>query len=208
MGFQKPYIIGIAGGSASGKTTFIKNLQKKYGEKEICVISQDHYYRPLSEQIVDDNGEINFDVPEGIDFGRLIKDLKTLQKGKNVKIVEYTFNNPNVFPKQIIFKPAPIVVVEGLFIYWAAKLAQLFDLKVYIDANPEIMLKRRLNRDKTERGMTTAQIEYQWKEHVMPAYENYLLPHRDNVDIVVINNTHFKKSFEVLSHHFDRILNP
>ena len=76
----KPYIIGIAGGSASGKTTLIKKLHELYKPEEICVVSQDHYYRPLSEQVTDENGEINFDLPEGIDFGRLVKDIRKLKK--------------------------------------------------------------------------------------------------------------------------------
>lgn len=202
----KPYIIGVAGGSASGKTTLIKKLNKLYKADDLCVISQDHYYRPLSEQVIDQNGEINFDLPEGIDFERLSRDVKKLKQGKEVKIVEYTFNNPNIFPKQIVFKPAPIIVIEGLFIYTHSKLDSMFDLKLYVEAELEVMLKRRLNRDAEERGMTREQIEYQWNEHVLPAYENYLLPYRENVDLIIVNNTHFDRSFTVLTHHLNQLL--
>lgn len=203
---QSPYIVGIAGGSASGKTTFINELTKIYSEDSICVISQDHYYKPLSEQVVDSNGEVNFDLPQGIDFDRLVKDVKKLKKGKRVSIVEYTFNNPDIFPKQINFYAAPIIIIEGLFIFADSNLDKLFDLKLYIDAEPEIMLKRRIKRDSKERGMTEAQIIYQWEEHVMPAYTSFLLPYKSSVDMVIVNNSHFKNSFEVLLHHFDRKL--
>ncbi|MBO6517362.1 MAG: uridine-cytidine kinase [Bacteroidia bacterium] len=203
---SKPYIIGVAGGSASGKTTLIKRLHELYKPEQLCVISQDHYYRPLSEQQVDDNGEINFDLPQGIDFVRLARDVRKLKQGNEVQIVEYTFNNPNIFPKEITFKPAPVIVIEGLFIYTNAKLDDMFDLKLYVEAELEVMLQRRLVRDAEERGMTREQIEYQWNEHVLPAYENYLLPYRENVDLIIVNNTHFNRSFKVLTNHLDSLL--
>lgn len=203
---MKPYLIGIAGGSASGKTTLIKRLQETYAPHEICVISQDHYYKPLSEQQTDSNGEVNFDLPSGIDFKRLVRDVGKLQKGNAVEIVEYTFNNPNIFPKPILFQPAPIIVVEGLFIYTDSKLDELFDLKLYIEASLDVMLQRRMKRDAVERGMTKEQIEYQWNEHVLPAYRDYLLPYKENVDLIIVNNTHFENSFRVLLNHLSSVL--
>ncbi len=207
MEIEQPYIIGIAGGSASGKTTLINRLQELYSADQICVISQDHYYRPLSEQIVDENGEINFDLPEGIDFKRLVRDIKKLKKGQDVQIVEYTFNNPSVFPKEIVFKSSSVIVVEGLFIYTDPKLDSLFDLKLYVEASLDIMLKRRMTRDAKERGMTPEQIEYQWEQHVLPAYKRYLLPYRNDVDLIIVNNTHFERSFEVLTNHLNQLIN-
>lgn len=202
----KPYIIGIAGGSASGKTTLINRLHQLYDKREICVISQDHYYKPLSEQIVDENGEINFDLPEGIDFERLVRDVRKLKKGQTVQIVEYTFNNPNVFPKEITFHSAPVIVIEGLFIYTHKKLDALFDLKLYVEASLDNMLQRRLLRDAKERGMTEEQIIYQWEEHVLPAYNQFLLPYRENVDLIIVNNTHFDRSFDLLTNHLNTLL--
>jgi uridine kinase len=206
MGADRPYIIGIAGGSASGKTTLIKELNARYSEEQICVISQDHYYKPLSEQVVDENGEVNFDLPEGIDFKRLARDIRSLKKGRQVKIVEYTFNNPDIFPRQLIFKPAPILVVEGLFIYTSKALSSMIDLKLYIHADLEVMLNRRLVRDAEERGMTKDQIMYQWEQHVLPAYENYLLPYKNSVDMVIENNTDFNESFNQLVIHLNQLL--
>jgi uridine kinase len=201
MAEESIYIIGIAGGSASGKTTVIEELKKYFKNSELTVISQDHYYRGLSEQVIDQNGEINFDRPEGIDFTRLVKDIKKLRKGEDVHLVEYTFNNPKKFPKPIVFKPARVVVIEGLFIYQHKALQKFMDLKVFIDARLDVMLERRLRRDSKERGMTRKQIIYQWENHVMPAYEEFLLPHRDDVDLILVNNTHFKNSFQVLCDH-------
>jgi uridine kinase len=206
MSGTHPYIAGIAGGSASGKTTFINNLQKVFGKDQLCVMSQDNYYKTLSEQFVDDNGEVNFDLPEAIDFKRLIKDVRALRRGKVVEMAEYTFNNPNAFPKLIRFQPAPIIIIEGLFIFSHKPLQKLFDLTVFVEARPDVMYKRRLQRDFEERGIPESQIKYQWDEHFMPAYKNHMMPHRDEVDMVIMNNHHFKNSFNVMVDHFKGIL--
>jgi uridine kinase len=100
-----------------------------------------------------------------------------------------------------LFNPAPVLIVEGLFIYTDKALDKLFDLKLYIEANLDLMYDRRLKRDRADRGMDTEQIQYQWENHVLPAYQNYLLPYRDSVDMVVMNNTHFQNSFDVLANH-------
>jgi len=155
------FLVGLAGGSASGKTTFIRRLSEEFGEDKVCVISQDHYYKALSEQVRDENGIVNFDHPDGIDFNRIRKDIRTLLRGKRVKIVEYTFNNPDVFPKQIIYKPAPIILLEGLFVFADARLNKMYDYRMYIDADDHITLNRRLNRDTAERGMSHEEVMYQ-----------------------------------------------
>ena len=202
----KPYFVGIAGGSASGKTTFIRKISEVFSVHEVCVISQDHYYKPISEQQADENGEINFDLPEAIDFRRMLKDIRSLQKGKSVDLVEYTFNNPGKFPKKLTWLPTPVILIEGLFIFHDKKLSSLFDLKIFIDANEEIKLNRRLERDFTERAMSHEQIMYQWNNHVKPAYEQYLLPYRENVDMIILNNTHFDNSFDIIVNYFKNLI--
>lgn len=202
----QPYILGIAGGSASGKTTFINHLKQVFTPDQLCVVSQDNYYRSLSEQHIDANGEVNFDLPEAIDFKRLLKDLRLLKSGKEVQMAEYTFNNPKAFPKTISFKPAPIIIIEGLFIFTSKPLYKMFDLTVFIEAKTEVMFKRRLNRDLVERGIPEEQIRYQWDQHFLPAYEHHMVPHKDRVDLIIVNNDHFKNSFDVMVDHFNRLL--
>lgn len=202
----KPFFVGIAGGSASGKTTFIHKISQVFSVHEVCVISQDHYYRPISEQQADENGEINFDLPEAIDFKRMLRDIRSLQKGKQVELVEYTFNNPGKFPKKLTWIPTPVILIEGLFIFHDKQLANLFDLKLFIDANEDIKLNRRLQRDFNERAMTREQILYQWNNHVKPAYEKYLLPYRENVDMIILNNTHFDNSFDIIVNYFKKLI--
>lgn len=200
------YLIGIAGGSASGKTTFISKLRERFGSAELCVISQDHYYRPASEQIKDDKGMINFDLPEGIDFKRLHADLRKLRRGQPVELIEYTFNNPSKFPTTMMLRPAPVLIVEGLFIYNDPKLSAMFDLKLYIDAQHEIKLARRLQRDVAERGMDKDTVLYQWYEHVLPAYQKYLEPYKSEVDVVIMNNRQLKNGLDLLTHHLEKMI--
>jgi uridine kinase len=203
---RRPVFVGITGGSASGKTTFIKKLSEKFNTNQICVISQDHYYKPISEQKLDENGEVNFDLPEAIDFNRLLKDVKSLQKGEKVELVEYTFNNPKKFPKKLTWMPTPIIIIEGLFIFHHPKVAKIFDLKLFIEAKEEIKLNRRLARDFAERAMTKDQILYQWNNHVKPSYDKYLLPYREDVDMIIMNNTHFENSLNIIVNHFNTYL--
>ena len=141
------YTIGITGGSGSGKTSFLKKLLEHFTEKEICLVSLDNYYKLREEQPLDENGVKNFDTPEGIDFQQLEHDLKELLKGNTVLKKEYTFNNPNKIPKILTFTPAPIIILEGFFIFHKPEIEACIELKIFIEARPDIMLKRRISRD-------------------------------------------------------------
>jgi uridine kinase len=195
-------IVGLAGGSASGKTSFIKALSSHFKPSELAILSQDNYYKPLSKQQFDDQGEINFDLPSAIDFKRLRSDLAKLSGGSAVEIVEYTFNNPSVFPKTILIHPAPIILVEGLFVYADPKLKKQFDWRLYIHAQPEIAISRRISRDTSERGMHKDQVLYQWQKHVLPAYDKHLEPHREDSHYIIDNTTHFNNCLNEVIEHF------
>ena len=185
---KKPYIIGIAGGSGAGKTFFLKSLRQHFDENTLCIISQDNYYRPANEQILDDNGQINFDRPEGIDDAAFLEDVALLSKNQTVSRQEYMFNQPGVVGQIIELKPAPVVIVEGLFIFHFTKIRKIFDLKIFINSEHQIRLERRLIRDNKERGLTEEVIRYQWENHVIPAENEFLLPYRGEVDMNIDNN--------------------
>lgn len=184
----KPFVVGIAGGSGSGKTYLLHSLLKHFTDDEICLLSQDHYYRPKSEQFVDENGEINFDLPAGIDDAKLLEDLSELLSGRAIEKIEYVFNNPSAQQSILTFCPKPIIVVEGLFIYHFKNLSQHFDYRIYIEADNEIKLARRLHRDQIERGYSKETILYQWNNHVLPSYEHYLKPYISTANKVIVNN--------------------
>jgi len=200
------FLVGLAGGSASGKTTFIKKLSEVFGQDKVCVITQDNYYKGLSEQLRDENGKVNFDHPTGIDFGRIKKDLRKLLKGDTVKLVEYTFNNPDIFPKEITYKPAPIILLEGLFVFADKSLNKMYDYRLYIHADDEVTLKRRLARDTAERGMTNDEVMYQWDNHVLPAYDKFLKPHKPEADYIINNNENFDECLQNVIAKFNEVI--
>ncbi len=194
---MKPYLIGITGGSASGKTAFLNELMEGMGDK-VCLVSQDHYYKPREEQQHDEEGVINFDIPESIDRRKFHHDVLHLKQGRKVEKQEYTFNNPRVTPKMLVFHPAPIVVIEGLFVLYFEEIKELLDLKLFVDTDSHLALKRRIIRDKEERGYDLEDVLYRFEKHVMPAYEQYLRPTRGEADLIIPNNRHYHNASLVL----------
>lgn len=203
---KKPYVIGITGGSGSGKTFFLKHLQSCFSVQQLCLISQDNYYRTREEQPVDKNGIRNFDLPESIDHQLLASDLKMLIDGRAVKKQEYTFNNPAAQSGWLEFNPAPIIVVEGLFVQYFPNVKELLDLSVFIEAKDHIKLGRRIRRDQIERGYDLDDVLYRYEHHVMPVYERLIDPLKHQADLIVPNNQHVLKAAGVLAGHIRSLL--
>lgn len=202
-----PYLIGITGGSASGKTSFLLALKEKFRTSQVCVISLDNYYKPLHQQPRDINDQPNFDIPESIDVEAFIHDLDKLKLGEAYERQEYTFNNSNTEPKIIIHQPAPIIIVEGLFIFYIQSVFDKLDLRLFVDAHHDIKWERRLRRDVTERNISEETVKYQWENHVMPSYREYLEPYIQNADVVILNNHNFERSLQMVVNHLKTILN-
>jgi uridine kinase len=187
---KKPFIIGIAGGSGSGKTFFLKCFLEHFTDEEVSLVSQDDYYYPVAHNMTKEENKLyNFDVPETINSGQFIADINRLINGHTVYKQEYTFNNPDIAPKILEIKPAPILIVEGLFIFHFTDIAGKLDLRIFIEAEEQVALSRRLKRDLLERGYSHDDATYKWINHVMPAYKEYLLPYRNECDQIVVNNT-------------------
>lgn len=197
----KHYVVGIAGGSASGKTSFLKKLEENLPKGSVSIISQDNYYKPQEEQQLDENGEVNYDLPSSIDKDAFFNDIKSLLNGQSVTFDEYTFNNPECAPQTHTILPAPILVVEGLFVFHYPEVRHLLDLRVYLDVREEIKLQRRIKRDRDERGYPEAVVRYQWEHHVLPSYKKFLKPYRDDSHVIITNNITFDKGLAVLTDH-------
>jgi len=195
----KPFTIGITGGSGSGKTFFLQGLSDLFKPEEICLISQDNYYKPRDQQPIDENGIKNFDLPVSIDREAFLSDLLKLKAGQNVVKKEYTFNNPLAEPQMLEFKTAPIIIVEGLFIQYFEEIAKEIDLKIFIEAKDHVKLGRRIKRDQVERGYDLDDVLYRYQYHVMPIFENQIEPLKHHADLVIPNNRHFNHALEVLS---------
>lgn len=194
---EKPYIIGITGGSGSGKTSFINALKKSFNNDEICFVSQDDYYLTKEFQQKDDEGVENFDLPTSIDKKAFVSDVKKLISGETVTVEEYMYNNLEAKPKILTFKPAPIIIVEGIFVFHYKKMRKQMDLKVFIEAKENLKVIRRITRDQVERNYPLDDVLYRYRKHILPAFEKYILPYRDSADIVINNNDHFNNGLEV-----------
>jgi uridine kinase len=200
---MKPYIVGITGGSASGKTYFLHSLMSRFAAADVCLISQDNYYKNKKSIPKDENGIENYDLPETIDFEQYARDIEALKTGKIVEKQEYVFNNPDVIPKMLVFKPAPIIIVEGIFVFYFPEIRKQLDLKVFIDAKEHVKIKRRIIRDNNERGYDLEDVLYRWEHHVAPTYEKFIEPFKYEADIVVNNNTNFDKGLDILTSYLN-----
>lgn len=207
MADKRPLLIGIAGGSGSGKTTFLKALFDSFDDGELALVSQDNYYRPIHEQRKDENGEVNFDLPTSIDRDHFYHDIQELIRGNSITKIEYTFNNSARTPQEIIVESAPVIITEGLFVFHYDEIRNDLDYKVFLDADHEIRLKRRIRRDSEERGYPEDVVTYQWQNHVLPAEKAYLDPFRPEVDLLIDNSISFESGLSTLKQIISRHLN-
>ncbi len=192
------YLIGLSGGSGSGKTTFLHRLIDRLDSDKVTYISLDEYYFPRDKQLTDNKGVKNFDLPSSIDIESLLGDLLTLRSGKVVKKEEYTFNNDLKEPKVKTYRPNPIVIIEGLFIYHYENLRSQFDLKLFVDAPSSSKIIRRIKRDRIERNYPLDDVLYRYEHHVLPSYQQYIEPFIDQCDLIINNTSSMDAGLEVI----------
>jgi len=185
---NKPFIIGIAGGSGSGKTFFLNCFLHHFKHDEVTLVSQDDYYIPAGEMTQEENKRYNFDLPSTIDKEHFCEDIMKLINGEVVYKKEYNFNNPLAVVKTLEINPAPIIIVEGLFILHFEEISCLLDHRIFIEAEEAVALNRRVRRDGMERGYPEEDVLYKWHNHVVPSYNEFLLPYKSNCNQVVLNN--------------------
>ena len=192
-------IIGITGGSGSGKTTFIRQLQETFSKYEICVISQDEYYIPRENQWKDDAGFENFDLPASLDLQAFHSDIQKVCGGETVVRKRYVFNNEASGAQVVTYTPAPVIILEGLFVFAHQPIHDIVDFKVFIHAKENLKVIRRIKRDQIERNYPVDVVLYRYEKHVMPAFDQHIKPYYENADIVINNNENFYKGLAILT---------
>ena len=195
---DKAIIIGICGGSGSGKTSFVRKLKEDFDKNDLCVISQDDYYKPREEQFEDENGFRNFDLITAIDHEQFENDVKKILAKESFSRKEYTFNNELAEAKIITTTPANIIIVEGLFVFHLEGMRNLMDFRIFIHASDENKLARRIKRDATERNYPLEDVTYRYKHHVLPSYKEYIEPYKETSHIVINNNENFEMGYALL----------
>jgi len=181
-------LFGICGSSGSGKSFIVKYVLENLGSDNVSVIYQDNYYKKREEQTKDANGNYNFDLPSSFYLDEFIYDLKKIKNGEKVEREEYTFNNPDISPKIISVFPKKIILVEGLFLFNDKEIVSLLDKSIFIDCHIDKMVERRIKRDHKIRGYDKSDVIYKYENHVLPAYNNFILPHKETVDKIINND--------------------
>jgi uridine kinase len=179
-----PYVVGIAGGSASGKTTIINKLREIFKD-DITLISHDYYYWAHDELSLEERAKLNYDHPKSFETTRLIKDLKILKQGQAVDVPIYDFTIHTRKKETLHIESKPVILVEGILILEDADLRDLFDLKVFVDTDADERLLRRILRDTQERGRSVESILTQYITTVKPMHEEFVEPSKKYADVII-----------------------
>jgi len=182
-------IIGITGGTGSGKTTIVEKIKKEFSKSDIGFISQDSYYNDNGDLSFEEKNKINFDHPEAVDFDLMIDHLNLLKNGKNVNQPIYSFFDHNRTEKTKLIEPKKIIVIEGLLILTNKKLRDLIGFKVFINSKSDLRFNRRLNRDVNERGRSEKEVIELFNKRLNEMHKLYVEPMMKYCDIVIDNNT-------------------
>ena len=183
---MKPRItIGVGGGTGSGKTTLSLKLAEFLGPERVLILSQDHYYRDAGHLPVEQRALRNFDRPEAVDFELLVRHLKQLQAGLEIARPRYDFTRHVRLEGSEPAPPRPVIVVEGTLVFAAEELVGCLDLKLFVEADPDIRFIRRLRRDIRERGRSVESIVHQYLETVRPMHLRFVEPARAQADLVI-----------------------
>ena len=191
-------LIGIAGGTGSGKTTVVKKLTQIIPEEYVGVILQDDYYKDTSHLSFEERTKINFDHPSAIDFNLLITQLKQLKNNNPINQPIYSFTEHNRTKNTRITTPKKIIILEGILIFTNPKLRNLLDLKIYIEAEDDIRLIRRLKRDVAERGRNTEEVIKRYENTLKPMHLKYIEPSKAYADLIIPYNTENNKAINIL----------
>ncbi|OUS00072.1 uridine kinase [Flavobacteriales bacterium 33_180_T64] len=181
-------IIGIAGGTGCGKTTVVNQILNELPEGEVGVISQDSYYKDTSKLSFDERKKINFDHPRSIDFKLLRKHLSELKKGHAIEQPVYSFVEHNRTGDTITTQPRKVMIVEGILILSKLKLRDMFDIKIFVHADSDERLIRRLKRDISERGRDINEVLIRYQTTLKPMHQQFIEPMKEYADIIIPNN--------------------
>lgn len=199
-------LIGIAGGTGSGKTSIANYLLKKFGSEQLIVIEQDSYYKNNSALSIDERNQQNFDHPDAIDIELFNKQLVSLLGGKSVEIPIYDFSIHNRRNQRQFVKPCRIIVIEGILTLYFESLRKLMNIKVFVDTPDNIRFTRRLSRDVKERGRTIKSVTNQYEKTVKPMYDQFVKPSRDLADIIITDGVQNKEAIDALMYNINVLL--
>jgi uridine kinase len=185
MKHPDPLVIGIAGGSGSGKTTVAQEILQRVGPDRIAFLQHDSYYKDLSGLPPTQRAEVNFDHPHSLETDLLIEHIAALRDGQAVEVPIYDFSTHSRTNKTFTVQPRRVILVEGILIFTEAALREMFDVKIFVDTDSDLRLIRRLERDISERGRTTASVIKQYQTTVRPMHLEFVEPSKRYADVII-----------------------
>ncbi len=191
-------VIGIAGGTGSGKTTVVNQIINELPENEVCVISQDSYYKSTDSLSYEERIKINFDHPRAIDFELLEKHIIELKKGEIIQQPVYSFVTHNRTKDFIETHPRKVVIIEGILIFNNKKLLDLFDIKIFVHADADERLIRRVRRDIKERGRDIDEVLDRYKNTLKPMHQQFIEPTKSFADIIIPNDRYNTVAIDIV----------
>jgi uridine kinase len=180
-----PFVIGVAGGSGSGKSTVTQQVLASFGTEMVSVVMQDDYYRDQSDLTPEVRRKQNYDHPQAFDWPLLVQHVQALRNGESIEMPEYDFTIDNRSAKTIPVKPAPVIVIEGLFALYDADLRDMMSLKIFVDTAADVRFIRRMQRDIAERGRTMDSIVNQYLDTVRPMHKQFIEPTKRYADVIL-----------------------
>ncbi|WP_256079317.1 uridine kinase [Massilia sp. YIM B04103] len=180
-----PFIIGVAGGSGSGKSTVSQQVLASFGAEMVSVVMQDDYYCDQTDLTLEVRRQQNYDHPQAFDWPLLIQHVQALRNGQTIEMPVYDFTVSNRSNKTIPVKPAPVIVIEGLFTLYNADLRKMMSLKIFVDTAPDVRFIRRMQRDVAERGRSLESIVSQYLETVRPMHKQFIEPTKRHADVIL-----------------------
>ena len=202
---MKPYIIGIAGGSGSGKSTFAARIKEAF-PTQVSLVSCDNYYLPHDDLPLEERAHLNYDAPEALEFELMVKHLEQLKNGQAALCPVYDFTQHTRSDKVTEIKPRPIILIDGILIFHAESLRNCMDLKIYVETDADERILRRARRDMQERGRDLDSVIDQYLSTVMPMHNTYVKPTMVFADIILIGGKN-EQAFALVKAQIEQLLN-
>ena len=187
-------IIGFCGGTGAGKSTLVERVAQFLGKENTLILAQDHYYKYLPHLTFDERAQINFDHPDALDFDLMTADLEKLKQGISIECPVYSFAEHLRMEETVVYTPKKFILVEGILVFAHTPLHSLFDYKVYIEAEKEIRVKRRVTRDVSFRGRSEEEVRQRFKTTLHSMHNRFVASNKEKADIVITNNGAIKNA--------------
>ena len=202
------YIIGIAGGTGSGKTTVVRKIIESLPHDKVALIPQDSYYNDTTGMTMEERRLINFDHPDAFDWELLTHQIEELRNGRAIEQPTYSYIESNRQPETVHVEPCEVIIIEGIMALFKKELRDLMDLKIFVDADPDERLIRVIQRDTVERGRTTQMVIDRYREVLKPMHEEFIEPTKRYADLIVPQGGSNKEAIDIMRTYIIHRLRP